>query len=285
MVFSHGEGAAVDLWSNTLGRDRHRGAEVSSQKKKGTGMQATIFLQAALNGDRIHPAAPRNPTAIAEAARAAVDAGAQSVHVHAFDDDGRETLEGAACANVLRAIRALCPETPISLTTSAAIVGDPRERYRMVEAWQHMPDLVTANHGEPGIVELCELLLSRGVGIEAGLLTAEDARAFVRSGLAGRCRRVLIEPLDSDAAVAVQHAARMEDIVVSAGITLAQVHHGYGMACWAVNQRGLERGHGIRTGLEDVTLLPDGRPARHNADLVAAAARLIRAHDDLRLRG
>jgi uncharacterized protein (DUF849 family) len=246
-------------------------------------MQTTIFLQAALNGDRIHPAAPRNPTAIAEAARTAVDAGAHSVHVHAFDDAGRESLEGAACAKVLRAIRGLCPESPISLTTSAAIVGDPRERFRIVEAWEEMPDLVTANQGEPGIVELCELLLYRGVGIEAGLLTIEDARSFVRSGLAGRCRRVLIEPLDAHPQAAVQHAAKMEDIVMSAGITLPQVHHGYGLACWAVNRRGLERGHGIRTGLEDVTLLPDGKQARDNAHLVAAAARLIRAHEDLRL--
>ena len=240
--------------------------------------QTGIFLQAALNGDRIHPAAPRNPTAIAEAARAAVDAGAQSVHVHAFDDACRETLDGAACAKVLRAILALCPETPISLTTSAAIVQDPGERFRIVEAWEEMPDLVTANQGEPGIVELCELLLSRGVSIEAGLLSIEDARAFVRSGLAGRCRRVLIEPLDTDAEVAVLHAAEMEDIVVSAGITLEQVHHGYGIASWAVNRRALDRGHGIRTGLEDVTLLPDGKQARDNADLVATAARLIRAH-------
>jgi uncharacterized protein (DUF849 family) len=146
-----------------------------------------------------------------------------------------------------------------------------------------MPDLVTANQGEPGIVELCELLLSRGVGIEAGLLSIEDARAFVRSGLAGRCRRVLIEPLDEDPHTAVRHAAAMEDIVVAAAITLEQVHHGYGMACWAVNQRGLDRGHGIRTGLEDVTLLPDGKPARDNADLVAAAVLLIRAHERLRL--
>src|SRR6201999_2914975 len=127
-------------------------------------MQTTVFLQAALNGDRIHPAAPRNPAAIAEAARAAVDAGAQSVHVHAFDDAGRETLDVTACAKVLRAIRALCPETPISLTTSATIVADPGERFRIVEAWEEMPDLVTANQGEPGIVGLCELLLSRGVG-------------------------------------------------------------------------------------------------------------------------
>jgi uncharacterized protein (DUF849 family) len=241
-------------------------------------MRTTITLQAALNGDRVHPAAPRDPSAIAAAARAAVEAGAHSVHVHAFDDAGRETLDGAACGKVLRAIRSLCPETPISLTTSAAIVGDPRERFRLVERWEEMPDLVTANQGEAAILELCELLLSRGVGIEAGLLSIEDARAFVRSGLAGRCRRVLIEPLDADPDAAVQHAAKMEDVIVSAGITLEQVHHGYGIACWAVNRRALDRGHGIRTGLEDITLLPDGTQARDNADLVAAAARMIRAH-------
>jgi uncharacterized protein (DUF849 family) len=242
-------------------------------------MQPTIFLQAALNGDRVHPAAPRTPAAIAEAARAAVDAGAQSVHVHAFDDAGHETLDGAACARVLRAIRSLCPETRVSLTTSATIVKDPAERFRIVAAWKEMPDLVSANQGEPGIVELCELLLSRGVAIEAGLLTVEDALAFVRSGLAGRCRRVLIEPLDADPEAAVQHAAEMEEIVLAAGITLEQVHHGYDMGCWPVNRRALNRGHGIRTGFEDITVLPDSKPARDNADLVAAAAQLIRAHE------
>ena len=247
-------------------------------------MLTTTFLQAALNGDRIHPAAPRTPAAIAEATRAAVDAGAHSVHVHAIDEAGRETLEGVACARVLRAIRGLCPDTPVSLTTSAAIVDDPEERYRIIAAWEEMPDLVTANQGEQGIVELCELLLSRGVGIEAGLLTVDDARAFVASGLAGRCRRVLVEPLDGDSAIAVRHAAMMEDIVRSAGIALEQVHHGYGIACWAVNRRGLDRGHGIRTGLEDVTLLPDGTEARDNAELVAAAARLIHSHMRSRTR-
>ncbi|HEY2467042.1 MAG TPA: 3-keto-5-aminohexanoate cleavage protein [Terracidiphilus sp.] len=235
----------------------------------------TTFLQAALNGDRIHPFAPRTPAAIAEAARASIDAGADSVHIHAFDNAGRETLDGTACAQVLRAIRALCPEAPISLTTSAAIIEDPNQRLRIIEAWSEFPDLVTANQGESGIIELCGLLLSRGVSIEAGLLTIDDAHAFVRSGLAARCCRLLIEPLNEDPSIALRHAAAMEEIVVSAGITLPQVHHGYGVACWAVNRRALERGHGIRTGFEDVTVLPDGTPARDNADLVAAAVRLI----------
>ena len=60
-------------------------------------MQTSIFLLAGLNGDRIHSAAPRTPAAIAEAARAAVNAGAQSLHVHGFDDRGHDTLDEAAC--------------------------------------------------------------------------------------------------------------------------------------------------------------------------------------------
>lgn len=238
-------------------------------------MPNAVFLQAALNGDRIHPSAPRTPAAIGQAALAAVTAGAHSVHVHAFNEAGRETLEGEFCGEVVRSIRNQCPNVPISLTTSASIVHDPLERLRLVEMWKQMPDLVTANQGEAGIIELCDLLLSRGVEIEAGLLSTEDAQTFVASGLAGRCRRVLIEPLDLDPGIAVEHAAAMENIVTSAGIQIEQIHHGYGIACWAVNRRALKRGHGIRTGLEDIAFLPDGTPAIDNADLVAAAVQLV----------
>jgi uncharacterized protein (DUF849 family) len=241
-------------------------------------MPTPIFLQAALNGDSAHPATPRTPQAIAEAALAAVQAGADSVHVHAFDSAGQETLDAEGCGQVLRAIRRLCPRTPVSLTTSASIVQDAERRLRMVGSWQELPDLVTVNQGEPGAGELVDHLVSRGVAIEAGLLTVDDAAAFVASGLASRCRRVLIEPLELDVATALRNAAAMEGIVRSAGISLEQVHHGYGIACWAVNRRGLERGHGIRTGLEDINLLPDGTPARDNAALVVAARQLIASH-------
>lgn len=114
------------------------------------------------------------------------------------------------------------------------------------------------------------------MGIEAGLLSLTDAEAFVRSGLAEHCVRVLVEPLDQDADAAVAHAAAMEDVLVRAGITLPQVHHGEGIASWAVGRRALQRGHGIRTGLEDTVVLPDGRPSPDNASLVIAAAELMR---------
>jgi hypothetical protein len=68
----------------------------------------------------------------------------------------------------------------------------------------------------------------------------------------------------------------MESVLADAGVALEQVHHGDELASLAVNERALERRHGIRTGLEDTTVLPDGQPAADNASLVRAAATLMR---------
>ena len=234
-----------------------------------------VFLQVALNGDRRHGAVPRDPDAIGRDAEASVAAGAHAVHVHAYDDAGKQTLDAAECGAVVRAIRTRCPGVPISLTTSAMIAPDPVLRLAAVRSWAELPDLVTANQGEEGVVELSEWLMSRGVGIEAGLLSPADARRFVASPLRDRCHRVMVEPLDPDPAVALRDAAEMEAILAAAGVTLPQVHHGYDGSCWAVNRRALARGHGIRTGMEDVAVLPDGRSAAGNVELVDTARRLI----------
>ena len=236
------------------------------------------MLQVALNGSRSpeeHPAIPRTPDELAREARASVDAGADVVHVHAYED-GQETFASERCAATVRAIRAACPGIPISQTTALYIAGDdPERRLALVTGWTELPELVTANQGEEGIVELCEHLLHRGVGIEAGLLVVGDAEAFVESGIADRCTRVLIEPLEVDPAAAVAHAEEMEDVLTGAGVKLEQVHHGELIASWAVSERGARRGHGVRTGLEDVTVLPDGTPARDNAELVRYAKQLL----------
>jgi uncharacterized protein (DUF849 family) len=233
------------------------------------------LLQAALNGDRVHPALPRTPGELAAEARAAVFAGARSLHLHAYDGNGQQTLAAAPCAAALHAVRAGCPGIPISLSTSAAIEPDPVRRYALVAAWTDLPDLVTVNQGEDGIVDLCELLVARGVGLEAGLLSLDDAHAFVAARIAQRCVRALVEPLDADPDDAVTHAAAIERVLAEGGVQLEQVHHGDGVASWAVNRRAVPRGHGIRTGLEDTPVLPDGRQASGNGELVAVAASLL----------
>jgi uncharacterized protein (DUF849 family) len=233
------------------------------------------LLEAALNGDREHPAVPRTPAELAAEARAAVDAGARALHLHPYDDDGRQTFAAEPCAAAIRAVRAACPGIPISLSTSAEIEPDPERRHALVAAWTELPELVTANQGEEGILDLCELLLERGIGIEAGLLSLDDARSFIASGIAQRCVRAMVEPLGEEPDTALAEAAAIEDALIDAGVTLEQVHHGDGLASWAVNRRGAARGHGIRTGLEDTPFLPDGRMASGNGELVAVGAAIL----------
>jgi uncharacterized protein (DUF849 family) len=197
------------------------------------------------------------------------------VHPHAYAD-GLETLEPEPCAAMVRAVRAACPGVPISQTTALYIArDDPERRLSLVAGWTELPELVTANQGEEGIVELCDHLIGRVVGIEAGLLSLGDAEVFVESGIADRCTRVLIEPLDAEPDTAVAQAEAMEAVLAEAGIELEQVHHGDLIASWAVSERAARRGHGIRTGLEDTTVLPNGTPARDNAELVRYAKRLL----------
>jgi uncharacterized protein (DUF849 family) len=240
--------------------------------------EASPLLQVALNGSRStteHPRIPRTPDQLAEEARAAVDAGAQVLHLHPYDAAGLETLAAEPCAATLQAVRAACPSIPVSLSTSAGIEPEPSRRLELIASWSVLPELVTANQGEAGVGELCRHLIARGVGIEAGLLGLADAEIFVRSGLADSCFRILVEPLDVDPEEAVAHAAAIEGVLHGAEISLEQVHHGDGVATWSVAERALGRGHGIRTGLEDTTVLPDGRPAADNAALVRAAVAMM----------
>ncbi len=190
-------------------------------------------------------------------------------------DDGEETLSAGPNAAVVEAIRALVSQASISLTTRDGLAPSAKAKLEAIAKWTALPDLVTANQGEEDIAAVCELLISRGVGIEAGLLAVEDAEAFAGSGIAMRCVRVLLEPLDANADEAVEHAKEMETILERAEIDLPRVYHGDGIASWAVNRYGATRGHGVRTGIEDTPVLPDGRLARDNAELVRFARELL----------
>jgi uncharacterized protein (DUF849 family) len=200
-----------------------------------------------------------------------VAAGANALHVHPRAPDGAATLDPEWTDAVVAAIRAACPGTPVGLTTSLlATHGDPVRRREAVEGWRVLPDFVSVNVSEPGFEELCDALRARGVGVEAGVWSLPDADALGT----GPFLRVLVEPWDLEPAVAVATVMAIDERLVAAGVEAPQLHHGEGFATWAVLAAAVERGRDIRIGLEDTLVLPDGRPARDNAELVAAAARL-----------
>jgi len=63
---------------------------------------------------------------------------------------------------------------------------------------------------------------------------------------------------------------------VPTAVDLEQVHHGDGIATWRVMARAVGRGHGIRAGLEDSTVPPDGQLAADNGVLLRVAADVLR---------
>jgi uncharacterized protein (DUF849 family) len=104
----------------------------------------------------------------------------------------------------------------------------------------------------------------------------EDARLLGASSFGGRVIRVLLEPVDRSPEGAVAMAAEASAELSRLGIEAPQVHHGYGLATWDVMRAAVAMGAGVRVGLEDTTVLPDGSAAAGNGVLVAAAARLVR---------
>ena len=111
-------------------------------------------------------------------------AGAGAIHVHVRDEDGNESLLDADVANTIDAIRAACPGIPIGIGTGAWIIPDLRHRLAVIRSWRTLPDFASVNLHEAGAAEVIELLLERGVGVEAGIWNAPAAVSLIRSGLA-----------------------------------------------------------------------------------------------------
>jgi uncharacterized protein (DUF849 family) len=189
---------------------------------------------------------------------------------------GAQTL---AAEHVLASVAAVRAATwaPVGVTTGIWTVdGDVRRRLELVAGWTgaDRPDYASINLNEPGADELADLLTSLGIGIEAGVWNAEDARLLGASGFKDRILWVLMEPEGQAPAEAVRTAAETSAELAGLGITARQVRHGYDLATWDVLRASLADGQDIRVGLEDTTVLPDGKIAAGNGDLVAAAARL-----------
>ncbi|MEU3711423.1 3-keto-5-aminohexanoate cleavage protein [Streptomyces catenulae] len=235
------------------------------------------MTQVALNGARTaadSAAVPLSPTALAEAARRAVAAGATSVHVHPKTPCGQDSLSPRVVAPVLEAVRAAV-SVPVGVTTGAWAEPDPARRVARIRSWSLLPDHASVNWHEPGAEQVAAALLARGVAVEAGIWSGTSGAArFARSPLRPRVLRVLAEVTDTDAATAPTTARRLLAALGSARHGRPVLLHGEEGGSWPVLRLALRLGLATRIGIEDTLLLPDGSPARDNAALVRAALEL-----------
>ena len=226
-------------------------------------------VKACLNGGRTraeHPAVPLTPAELAADALAVREAGAFAVHVHPRDGDGAQTLKARACDSAVAAIRAAVPRMPVGLSTAQTIDPDPFARAAALSTWRQAPDFVSVNISELGWAGIIRAALHAGIAVEAGLATPADAEELDRSPFAHRVVRALVE-VDGGAQDARAIAQLIPDGV-------PQLWHGFGELTWEVVSAAAAAGIDVRVGLEDTLVLPDGRVAANNAELVAAAVAL-----------
>jgi uncharacterized protein (DUF849 family) len=159
------------------------------------------------------------------------------------------------------AVRAAVPGITVGVTTGAW-AGTAGERLAHIRMWTVLPDHASVNWHEAGAEEVAAALLQRGIAVHAGIWSGTDAaRTFGASPLRARVHRVLAEVMRLDQA---------EDLLKGLAGEGNVLLHGEGEATWPVLRLARERGLDTRIGLEDTLVLPDGSPARDNADLVRA---------------
>ena len=240
-----------------------------------------MFLKCCVNGARQraeHPALPVTPIEVANDVARVVAAGADAVHVHPKDADGRDTLDPRVVAELVTETRAVSPTVSLGTTTGASIDPDPRRRIAAIAAWTVLPNFISVNCSahEAGAEDVAAALLDRGVGVEAGLWHVDAARAWLASPLRNECVRVLVELADGlDEIATVVEADRILDVLHdTSGDPAPILLHGQESSAWPALRRAAELGLQARIGLEDVLTLPGGTRAPYNAALVTAA-RLI----------
>jgi uncharacterized protein (DUF849 family) len=235
------------------------------------------MLQACLNGNRdkvFHAATPLTPQELAANARAVVEAGAEQLHIHPRDAEGRESLYPDDTAAALEAIRASVPGIPVGVSTGWWIAPGGRARQQHIRAWQVKPDYVSVNLIEEDAGEVIDLVLEKGIGVEAGLWSAADAEKFVVHPHARNCLRVLIEINEQEFSAGAEAVRQIVEILDRADIRMPRLLHGAGHTTWPFYREALRLKLDARIGLEDGKLLPSGAEAENNAALIRAARAL-----------
>lgn len=149
-----------------------------------------------------------------------------------------------------------------------------------MRGWTVLPDHASVDWHEPGAEELAAALIGVGVGVEAAIRSGTDGAArFARSPLGPKVLRVLAEVADPSPATAEDSArALLAELGSAHGRPV--LLHGTDGSAWPVLRLAGRLGLAARAGLEDMLVLPDGRPADSNARLVVEAVRAYaRARD------
>lgn len=262
-----------------------------------------LIITVAPNGARRthedHPALPMTPEESATVARACLEAGAAMIHLHARDEEGRHTLEPAACMAASDAVTAATGgRLMVQMTSEAAGIYNREDQIAAVRAV--MPDAVSLavreivpdQDSEPQAQQLFADLVAHGVRIQFIVYSPQElsrlSDLFQRGIVPDGPRDVLFVLGAYSGRQAVPEDLTGFLSVMSENSVASRLR-------WAVCAFGerefdcmvaaIEKGGHVRVGFENNMALATGEQAPDNAALVRqvaeAAKRLQRPIADI----
>jgi len=235
-----------------------------------------MMIQIAVNGNRQEKFIPKKKEEIVQSTVSAIEKGAETIHFHPRDADGKETLNAAVVDEHILELKRHQRQVPVGISTGEWIEPNLERRLAHIKSWRVLPDFVSINYEETGSDKVTEVVNEKGILIEAGLSNLEAAKNFIKIYNQDRFIRILIEPQEQVLEGALHTAALIENQIEEAGIQLPILLHGVDKTCWNLLKLALVKGYQTRIGLEDVLTLPNGKKAKDNAELLKEAL-LIKA--------
>jgi hypothetical protein len=191
-------------------------------------------------------------TELAADAAAAVAAGATHVHVHPRDQRAarpstwtpRSGPSGRRCPACPSACRRASGSSPTSMRASRPCAAGRRRR------------MASVNLSEDGHAAVMDALAAAGVGSRRAWRGSRTSRRSSARGSRGASCACSSSPRRTSPRRRWPPPRRSTRRSTRAAIGAPRVHHGYGLATWAVLRRAVREGHGLRAGLEDALVHP-----------------------------
>ncbi len=237
-----------------------------------------MLIKISLNGARPktqNKYIPQSLDEIRKEVRLLFENGHNVFHIHCYDEKGNESLKPEDVNNLVSLVKSISPEIQLGISSGDWIEPDLAKRKNHIKGWTNVPDFISVNIIEDDAVEISELLISKGVKIEAGLNEKRAAEKFVESSLYKDCFRILIEPEPEKLNEAIECINEIEEVLDKNGVEVPRLLHGFNSVSWEILREAKRRRYDSRIGMEDTIFLENGEPVKSNLELINYAEKIL----------
>ncbi len=247
-------------------------------------LKVTVAPNGARRQPSDHPALPVTTDQIADCAASCQAAGADQIHLHVREDDGRHSLDAGRYRDAMAAIADTAPGLEVQITTEAAGLYDVPSQLSLLQDLRPGAASIAVREimRRPDLAQqVYATCAEAGTQVQHILYNADDLAALRhlldRGTVPDHMRAVLLvfgryDPpqIGQPGQVGAAHDALSGDFPDWTICAFGPREH-------EVAEAAMRLGAHVRIGFENNLQRPDGSPARDNAENIARAVRAARS--------